>query len=158
MRYEDAQLLRQWALMQFDRVCGKVPPLERTAERHLIHKSKGFRVLREWFTRMSPAAKVRARSWMRQQLHGVRAAIAAAAQHGEILTAADIEDINYIVDMEDTDGTERDDTKAGSDRGSGGDGAGSHGQHGAPGPDAGSGDDSAPAVGGVSEGDGSPPG
>jgi hypothetical protein len=109
VRFEDARLLREWALMQYDRVAPRVPGLDLTCERSLVHKSEGFKKLRGWFVRLSPAAKERARRWLQQQVQAVRTVINEAAARGEVLTAADIEDINFITEGDD-DGTERNDT------------------------------------------------
>lgn len=105
MKFEDARLLRAWALLQLEVAASKAAPgALRDVEKGNIHKSKGFRLLRAWFTRLSPGARVRARKWLQGQIDGVRKARQMVG--ADELTAAELLEINTIIEEEGTEDAE----------------------------------------------------
>lgn len=102
MRYEDQVLLREYSLMMLRISAAKHPEATIDITPATIRKSDGFIKLRGFFAALSPIKKQRFRTFMKQQLSGVRDLMNQATKTGEAFTLADIE-----IDVFDSESGER---------------------------------------------------
>lgn len=90
MRYEDQQLLQEWAKLQFHIARAKCQLDALNMNEDRITHSVGYKKLREWFMGLSDRAKQGARRFMRTQIVGVRELLAKAKATGERIEYGDI--------------------------------------------------------------------
>ena len=64
--------------------------LERVDESNIL-QSRGYRAMRRWFESLSPGAKQRARTWMRNQLLGVDKLKREVEAQGDTFSYADLD-------------------------------------------------------------------
>lgn len=99
MRFEDQKLLLAWARLQAEIMVARNPTEAVSADVIPLQQTMGYRKLRAWFVRLSPRAKVRARTWFQAQIVGTREVLAKARAAGEKPNIGDIEiDVRAIED------------------------------------------------------------
>lgn len=90
MKLDEQRTLLEWARLQLAIAVSRNPTAAMTVTPATITRSNGYRKLRAWFVHLSPRARAQCMRMLRDQITGVRAVMAKAAETGEELSLADL--------------------------------------------------------------------
>lgn len=95
VKYSDQLLLLEFAKLQLCIASARSPMANMESVEKAITRTTGYKKLRRWFIALSPRKKERGRAWLQQQITGVATLLKQAAASGEILTHADLAEIEF---------------------------------------------------------------